>query len=199
VGLRPVRRYPVLLLVLALLLPTGCHRLGMPRPRTTPPATAPSAPSAAGPGPTAPPPATRPAAPPATEPSAPRAQESGGLDGTWKAVAWEIDGQQVPAEQVAANPAVMVLAGNTIAFKVGNRVVGEGTIKTDPDRQPKTIDITGASLVGGQAGRSVTSLGIYEVTGDTLRICFVGGAGAQRPQTFSTASGGTMVTYRRVR
>ncbi len=123
---------------------------------------------------------------------------AGGLDGSWKAVAVESDGEQLPATEVANNPAVLEIAGNRVTLRAGNRIVTEGTLRVDDSQQPKTIDLNGITLTGARAGQSGGSVGVYEVSGDTLRICFSGGA---RPKTFETrpGSGTTLITYRRVR
>jgi uncharacterized protein (TIGR03067 family) len=139
-----------------------------------------------------------PAPQPANVASAPSGQPpraSEGLEGTWKKVAEEYDGQQVPQPPVTV---LMEIAGNKVTFTTGNRVVGDGTIKVDTSRQPRTIDLQVTSRVGGTAGRETDSYGIYEVSGDTLKICTVGNA-EQRPKTIPppAGSGATTTTYQR--
>jgi uncharacterized protein (TIGR03067 family) len=128
------------------------------------------------------------------------AQPSAGLDGTWKAVAVEIDGQQVPPEEVAKNPGLLEFSGSRVAVKAGARTFGEGTVRVDNSQQPKAIDLNGISLGGTQAGKSAGAIGVYEVSGDTLKICFTD-PGGQRPKTLQTqpGSGATLITYGRVR
>lgn len=195
----PVRRRFAAVLCLTILVGAGCQRRLVAPPNT--PAARPSAqviqpgtPAPAAPGQPAQPAAS------ATRPSETVSQPSGGLDGTWKAVAVEVDGEQLPSEQITANPGVLKIFGNTLAVKVGTRVFGQGTIKVDASRQPKTMDVTGTALAGGKAGQSGESFGIYEVTGDTLRFCFAHSAAA-RPRSFQTGAGSdaTLITYQRVR
>jgi uncharacterized protein (TIGR03067 family) len=92
----------------------------------------------------------------------------------------------------------MEIAGNKVTFTTGNRVVGDGTIKVDTSRQPRTIDLQVTSRVGGTAGRTTDSYGIYEVSGDTVKICTVGNA-EQRPKSIppTAGSGATTTTYQR--
>jgi uncharacterized protein (TIGR03067 family) len=56
--------------------------------------------------------------------------------------------------------------------------------KLDSGRKPKTIDW----LAGGRNGPSEPLLGIYELDGDILRICW-GKKGQERPTEFKTATG----------
>jgi uncharacterized protein (TIGR03067 family) len=128
------------------------------------------------------------------------APSAGSLDGGWKAIAVETEGEQLPAKESADNPAVLQITGNRIALTVGTRTMSEGTVRVDDSQQPRAIDLEGITLSGAQAGRSFGTQGIYEVSGDTLRICFSSGGGA-RPKAFEThrGSGTTIITYRRVR
>jgi uncharacterized protein (TIGR03067 family) len=128
-----------------------------------------------------------------------RGVSSAGLDGTWKAVSIETDGQTAPKEATEGNPAVLEISGDKIAVKVGDRTFSQGTLRVDNGQQPPTIDINGLALAGRKAGQSGSSIGIYEVSGDTLKVCFTP-AGGQRPKSFQTKPGspGTLITYRRV-
>jgi uncharacterized protein (TIGR03067 family) len=56
--------------------------------------------------------------------------------------------------------------GDKLTFLRGTDTVSEGTVKVDAAKTPATID-----FVSGKT----TYLGIYELQGDTLRICFVEG------------------------
>jgi uncharacterized protein (TIGR03067 family) len=56
--------------------------------------------------------------------------------------------------------------------------------KLDPGKKPKTIDW----LAGGRNGPSEPLLGIYELDGDTLLLCW-GKKGQERPTEFKTATG----------
>jgi uncharacterized protein (TIGR03067 family) len=174
-----------LVLCQTLLVGAGCKR-GLVAPAGTPAAR----PAAQ---------VSQPAAP-ATRPPESASRSSGGLDGTWKAVAVEQDGMQVPSEEVTSNPAVVEVSGNTMTVKVGTRVFAQGTLKLDASRQPKTMDVTGIALAGGKAGQTGESFAIYEVNGDTLKLCFAHSAAA-RPQSFQTRPGldATLITYQRVR
>jgi len=124
---------------------------------------------------------------------------SGGLDGTWKPASLEISGEQVPIEGPQAE-VLTVISGNRVEMKLGNRIVGQGTITVDNNQQPKTIDMTVQQMIGKNSGRTESTIGIYEVTGDTLRLC-LGDADKPRPTEFRTdkSSARKLSTYRRLR
>jgi uncharacterized protein (TIGR03067 family) len=60
--------------------------------------------------------------------------------------------------------------GDKLRFLLGKDKLSEFSVKLDPSKSPPTID-----LVSGKD----TYLGIYELKGDTLRLCFV--EGKERP------------------
>jgi uncharacterized protein (TIGR03067 family) len=66
----------------------------------------------------------------------------------------------------------------------------EGSIRVDPSKTPKHLDLR---LDGGQAFQEV-----YELEGDTLRVCYPVRGGA-RPTSLRTApgSGLSLAVYRR--
>lgn len=103
------------------------------------------------------------------------------LQGDWKLVSIEVNGQQVPQEQFQG--ARVTFKGNKIINKFGERT-NEGTISLDPSKKPKQYDGTGKD----QAGKETKSRGIYEIEGDALKFCFTRGGG-ERPTKFSTKGG----------
>jgi uncharacterized protein (TIGR03067 family) len=70
----------------------------------------------------------------------------------------------------------------------------KGKITIDPSKNPKTIDLV--VVEGSRKGQ--TMAGIYEIDGDTLRICRPG-PGKDRPTEFSSkeGSGCDIITYKR--
>jgi uncharacterized protein (TIGR03067 family) len=73
------------------------------------------------------------------------------------------------------------IADGAYTVKVGD-VVDKGTLKIDPAAKPKAMDIIGTD--GPNKGK--TFLAIYELKGDTLRICY-DLAGKARPTEFFTS------------
>jgi len=68
------------------------------------------------------------------------------------------------------------------------------TIKLNPKAKPKELDINGTD--GPNKGKTI--LAIYELDGDTLRVCYDLG-GKNRPTEFKTKEGSQLflVTYKR--
>jgi len=79
----------------------------------------------------------------------------------------------------------LVIAGAKYTLRRAGKTVEEGTVRIDPTRAPKTIDISPTKPEGK------VQLGIYEWDGnDRLRICFTHPGSAQtRPTDFSTTKG----------
>src|SRR5262249_762923 len=111
------------------------------------------------------------------------------LQGTWKVTAMEFGGQSLPAELLTGYK--HTFAGNKLTWdravgmmsKAGQVTAIEGvyecTFKIDPGKEPKQIDITLRMPKGDR-----TVLGIYEIKGETLRLCF--SFMGRRPAEFSS-------------
>ena len=115
------------------------------------------------------------------------------LRGTWTAVAYARDGREVPPEQLAGVVVVFDAEG-TATVRSGDRVVVQGRTAIDPTASPKTIDLT---FTEGP-NRGQTAPGIYEVRGNTYRLCRAE-PGKPRPATFAAGAGSglALMTYRR--
>jgi uncharacterized protein (TIGR03067 family) len=107
------------------------------------------------------------------EKSPPDADELSKLGGSWRIVKAELSGE--PREETSV-----------ITFRDG-RFVRRGKTKTytgsyrlDPSARPRRI-----SIVKDESPTRKPLPGIYEIKGDTLRICF----GADRPAEFATRRG----------
>ena len=100
------------------------------------------------------------------------------LQGTWQMIAFEMDGQKIPP-----GSASIVIKGNKFtSLSMGAQY--EGTMVADSTSTPKTFDVKFHK--GPHKGE--TSLGIYELDGDTWRIC-IGLAGVKRPTKFAAEPG----------
>jgi uncharacterized protein (TIGR03067 family) len=104
------------------------------------------------------------------------------FDGTWRFVSIEMEGAKVPAEQVKKS-GNMVIHGNQFSLKAGD-VTYRGTFKVDLSAKLKRIDIT---FTGGPE-KGQTLLGIYELEGDTYKVC-LGMPGKPRPKAFAAKAG----------
>ena len=94
-------------------------------------------------------------------------KELGRLEGKWKYVKVEAPDK---IAQTIAEASVVEFRGNkmihTITLSTGKKEVTEATIKIDPTKKPKTIDIT--RLDAPNKGKAFQ--GIYELDGDTLKL-----------------------------
>jgi uncharacterized protein (TIGR03067 family) len=108
------------------------------------------------------------------------------FEATWKYVSIEIEGDKVPAEKFEDDR--LVLRGKqSISTVQGNTV--HGTFKIDPSARPKTIDIT----ITDGPGKDNSLKGIYELDGDTQKICWAK-PGKPRPTEFEAkANSGRML------
>jgi uncharacterized protein (TIGR03067 family) len=116
-------------------------------------------------------------------------QEAGeNLDGTWQMVSREVAGKK------EAGDIKMVVKGNTFTLTDG-KIITKGTYKADPSKTPKEVD----AFFEDDAGNKLVVKSIYEVQGDTMRVC--GAYGKDRPREFkSTAENGyEMVTYKKAK
>jgi uncharacterized protein (TIGR03067 family) len=113
--------------------------------------------------------------------------------GTWRLSCKEVDGKKFSEEEIKDVIATNDGSG-TCWVRRGGKVIGAGTVKLDPTTKPRTIDI--AFTEGEHKGE--TALGIYEIEGDTFRVCCVH-ARSGRPTEFSAGagSGRTLVVYQR--
>src|SRR5205085_4625542 len=93
-------------------------------------------------------------------------------DGTWVPISAEMGGEALPAESLKAIK--LVLTGHTYAAAIGG-VTDLGTIEMDATRKPAVMDITGTD--GPNKGKTI--LAIYELTGDTLKVCYALGGGTR--------------------
>jgi len=103
------------------------------------------------------------------------------LEGTYTMVSGEKDGKNVAEQTIKI--AKLVLKGDQHDVKIGDDTF-KGTHKVDPSKKPKTIDATDTD--GPFKGKTV--YGIYELDGDTFKVCFAK-PGEDRPKEFSTKSG----------
>ena len=109
-----------------------------------------------------------------------KATDTKQLQGTW--VIASINGQSMPE---GAPPMTLTFAGDKYHQTVGGNVNERGSIKVDASKKPMTIDLLIAE--GDDAGK--IQLGIFEVTGDTLRANLDTPGAGQRPTDFTVKDG----------
>jgi uncharacterized protein (TIGR03067 family) len=113
------------------------------------------------------------------------------IQGSWLAATAELDGKLFPDE--ARKSFKLTLKDDKYKVTVG-KIADQGTVKLDPSAKPKAMDITGT--VGPNKGKKI--LAIYELDGDTLKICY-DLSGKSRPKEFKTTKGSQLflVAYKR--
>jgi uncharacterized protein (TIGR03067 family) len=104
------------------------------------------------------------------------------IQGTWQFVSHEMKGKKTPPEQVAKLK--ITFTGDKWSVTEDGKVVQTGTQKLDPTKKPSHVDAV--VIDGGVKG--VTMLGIYEIKGDTLKVCF-DPEGKERPTSFTAKAG----------
>jgi uncharacterized protein (TIGR03067 family) len=100
------------------------------------------------------------------------------LQGAWQMIAFEMDGRKIPP----GSARIVIEGNNFTSLSMGAQY--EGTMVVDATATPKTFDVKFHK--GPHQGE--TSLGIYELDGDTWRIC-IGLAGVKRPTRFAAEPG----------
>ena len=101
------------------------------------------------------------------------------LQGTWHVASFEMDGQPMPAPPGAR----IVIEGDRFQ-SLGMGAVYQGSVSVDATARPCRFDLVFTD--GAEEGNR--SLGIYELTGDTWKICLTV-TGNSRPAGFATAPG----------
>jgi uncharacterized protein (TIGR03067 family) len=114
------------------------------------------------------------------------------LEGTWKAVAVTDNGK----EATDAEDHTITFKGDHITVKKGDQVMIEGTFKRDKSKKPSQIDVTineGPDNIKGKVSK-----GIYEIKGDTMKLC-AAHADGERPSEFSAPEGSrhVLITLKR--
>lgn len=116
------------------------------------------------------------------------------LQGTWHCVAMERDGGEIPADDLKGST-VVYEDDQSILYRDG-KLFRRGIITLDPSKTPKRINTW--DLGGPYQDQTVP--GIYEIDGDTLKLCF-SRPGDERPTEFSTKKppGLIVATYKRTK
>ncbi len=88
----------------------------------------------------------------------------------------------------------LLISGEEFTFKKGDEVLYKGKWKFDPSKDPKWIDLEIAE--GKKTG---TSLGIYALDKDSLKLCLGPTDAADRPTEFAAPDGKkyVFITFKR--
>jgi uncharacterized protein (TIGR03067 family) len=120
--------------------------------------------------------------------------DSDKLDGKWEAVSQTVDGKDADADELKNR--YVVFKGDKLTFLYKDKERGTASIKLDPGKSPRQIDVT----YEDGAAKGAVLKGIYKLEGDTLTLC-LGGLGKDRPAEFASKPGsGTILgTSKRVK
>ena len=102
------------------------------------------------------------------------------FEGTWTMLYAERNG--VLAREEAIKNIRVIIKGDKFTIKEGDSTV-EGSLVVDPSKEPRAYDAKAT-----QNGEKLTTVGIYEFDGDTLKVCYTREDG-ERPKEFSTKGG----------
>lgn len=102
------------------------------------------------------------------------------LQGKWSVVSLTRDGKT----EAISKDAVRVMDGDAYTMKLHQLLTIKGTFKIDPTTNPKAIETTAST--GPYKDKPL--LGIYELDGDSLKICYAP-SGKDRPTEFSSKAG----------
>jgi uncharacterized protein (TIGR03067 family) len=129
-------------------------------------------------------------------------KELASLDGTWVIAGREFEGKQATDDQIRALRTKIIIKDGQVAIWTDDNADGkeeltrEATLKLDPTAKPRALDLTFTS--GDLKGK--TNQAIYEIDGDTLKVCFAV-LDAERPTDFAGKADGKalFMTYKRVK
>jgi uncharacterized protein (TIGR03067 family) len=109
------------------------------------------------------------------------------LKGTWTAVSLERGGMKLPEDMLKELNMQLVFNGDKYMERIQGKVNEEGKIKIDTSKKPAMIDLN--IQTGDDKGK--LQLGIFEVKGETLRLCLAVPGDKDRPTTFASPEGKT--------
>jgi uncharacterized protein (TIGR03067 family) len=116
------------------------------------------------------------------------------FQGTWTVELVEAEGKVVAIDLFKGM--TVTFEGDKYIVKMGDQVIQGATQKLDPSKSPKTLDGT----VTEGPNKDTVILGIYEIDGDRLKVCF-DPEGKKRPTEFKTVAGSqtTLAVYKRAK
>ena len=110
--------------------------------------------------------------------AAPGGDDAKKMHGTWDIVEYEIQGTKMPAGFL--KKVKVIFEGDKFKFDTGDPNIKQMTYKIDAAKKPKQIDVTTED-----AGAKTEYRGIYQLDGDTLKMCVFAKI-AERPTDFKS-------------
>jgi uncharacterized protein (TIGR03067 family) len=126
--------------------------------------------------------------------------KSQGLDklkGTWTAESLVFSGMKVPEDMLKELQMQLVFTDDKYEERIQGKVNEEGGIKIDTSKKLATIDL----MIRTGKDKDKKQVGIYEVKGDTLRLCLAMPGAEGRPTSLSSPEGEmwSYVVFRRTK
>jgi uncharacterized protein (TIGR03067 family) len=109
------------------------------------------------------------------------------LQGTWRAVTSEMDGQKQDEADVKEH--TLVFDGDSLVINKSGEMVMKGKVTVDAAQKPGHIDFKLEENPANPDDVGKTLAGIYEVKGDDLKWCFILPDRSERPKEFKSESG----------
>jgi uncharacterized protein (TIGR03067 family) len=113
------------------------------------------------------------------------ADDANNIQGTWQVTSVESEGELIMEDGL--HELQHVFAGHELIQVVGKKKK-QAEFKLDPTASPKTIEIV---------SKGEKALGIYELQGNTLRLCLAQDL-QPRPTNFDSKNGRTIATFKRI-
>jgi uncharacterized protein (TIGR03067 family) len=104
------------------------------------------------------------------------------MQGSWERVVMEFEGNEAPAEELKGW--IANYEEDQLTLKLDNNMYRRGIVTLEPTRKPKAMNTWDQD--GPFADQTVP--GIYELDGDTTKVCFAE-PGEKRPTEFTTKRG----------
>jgi uncharacterized protein (TIGR03067 family) len=123
------------------------------------------------------------------------------FQGKWEILTTERGGESQTEMGPEAFRIFAEFKDDKFTLSLGKKVSAKGTVKLDPATSPKTIDLVYEGNTDPTL-RGEVRLGIYEIDGDTLRMCCTDlYSKGPRPKEFKTAKGDkfSVQTFKRVK
>lgn len=116
------------------------------------------------------------------------------IQGTWNLEKLQEDGKLAAKADLADR--TIFIGSEVFLLRQGEKILQAGTLRLTAGRTPHPIN----AVVRSGKNEGVTMLGLYELKGDTLTLCF-DPSGDARPKAFDAPSGSgrILATYKRIR
>jgi uncharacterized protein (TIGR03067 family) len=99
------------------------------------------------------------------------------LQGTWILESWETAGEELSTANLKKRAAF--IGANMLILRKEGKILHAGLMQIDPTKSPARLDLA----IKEGVGKDTIMLGIYELDGDTLKIC-LDTEGEARPKEF---------------